>query len=192
MNPFTLAPDLDGEGLHIGIVRARFNEDIGLAQLEACLDELDKLGVDERDVMVVSVPGALEMGVTLAQMAETFEFDALIALGDVIRGETYHFEIVSNESAAAISRVSLETGIPIANGILTTEDEEQAMARADEKGRDCARAAVELANLLSALEPEDDFDDYFDDDDFDGEDVDDDLDDDDLDEDEDDEDVDDK
>lgn len=193
MNPFTLEPDFGGEGLHVGIVRARFNEQVGAAQLRACLDELGKLGVDERDVMVVSVPGALEMGVTLAQMAETFEFDALIALGAVIRGETYHFEIVSNESAAAISRVSLETGIPIANGILTTEDEEQAMARADEKGRDCARAAVELANLLSALEPEDDFDDYFDDDDFDGEDVDDDdLDDDDLDEDEDDEDVDDK
>src|SRR5690625_5126617 len=149
MNPFTLAPDLDGEGLHIGIVRARFNEDIGLAQLEACLDELDKLGVDERDVMVVSVPGALEMGVTLAQMAETFEFDALIALGAVIRGETYHFEIVSNESASAISRVALETGIPVANGVLTVDTEEQAQARAAEKGRDCAQAAVEMANLRS-------------------------------------------
>lgn len=179
MNPFTLAPDLDGEGLHIGIVRARFNEDIGLAQLEACLDELGKLGVDERDVMVVSVPGALEMGVTLAQMAETFEFDALIALGAVIRGETYHFEIVSNESAAAISRVALETGIPVANGILTTETEEQAQERAEEKGRDCAAAAVELANLLAALEPE--LDDG-DDDDLDDDDEDDD---DDLDEDED-------
>lgn len=170
MNPFTLAPDLDGEGLHIGIVRARFNEEIGLTQLEACLDELGKLGVDERDVMVVSVPGALEMGVTLAQMAETFEFDALIALGAVIRGETYHFEIVSNESASAISRVALETGIPVANGILTTEDEEQAQARADEKGRDCAAAAVELANLLSALEPELDDDDDEDDDDLDDDD----------------------
>lgn len=179
MNPFTLAPDLDGEGLHIGIVRARFNEDIGLAQLEACLDELGKLGVDERDVMVVSVPGALEMGVTLAQMAETFEFDALIALGAVIRGETYHFEIVSNESAAAISRVALETGIPVANGILTTETEEQAQERAEEKGRDCAAAAVELANLLAALEPElddGDDDDLDDDDDDDEDDEDDDLD----------------
>src|SRR5699024_5082656 len=121
-------------------------------------------------VMVVSVPGALEMGVTLAQMAETFEFDALIALGAVIRGETYHFEIVSNESASAISRVALETGIPVANGILTTEDEEQAQARADEKGRDCAAAAVELANLLSALEPELDDDDDEDDDDLDDDD----------------------
>lgn len=167
MNPYTMLPDLNGEGLHVGIVRARFNEEIGVAELEACLEELAKLGVDERDVMVVTVPGALELGVTLAQMAETFEFDALIALGAVIRGETYHFEIVSNESAAAISRVSLETGIPVANGILTTETEEQATVRAAQKGRDCAQAAVEMANLLVALEPDtddDDDDDEYDDD----------------------------
>jgi len=176
MNPYTLSPDLNGEGLHLGIVRARFNEEIGQAQLDACLAELAELGVDERDVMVVSVPGALELGVTLAQMAETFEFDALIALGAVIRGETYHFEIVSNESAAAISRVSLETGIPVANGVLTTETDEQAQSRAAEKGRDCARAAVEMANLVAALEPEsddededDDYDDYEDEEDFDEE-----------------------
>src|SRR3546814_16137030 len=100
MNPYTWSPDLNGEGLHIGIVRARFNEEIGLTELDACLAELAEMGVDERDVMVVSVPGALELGVTLAQMAETFEFDALIALGAVIRGETYHFAIVSNESAS--------------------------------------------------------------------------------------------
>src|SRR5690554_4194182 len=170
MNPYTLSPDLNGEGLHLGIVRARFNEEIGLAELDACLAELAELGVDERDVMVVSVPGALEMGVALAQMAETFEFDALIALGAVVRGETYHFEIVSNESAAAISRIALETGIPVANGILTTETEEQANVRAAEKGRDCARTAVEMANLAAALEPEiddedDDYDEDFDDED---------------------------
>lgn len=106
MNPYILTPDLNGEGLHIGIVRARFNEEIGQAQLQACLEELGKLGVDERDVMVVSVPGALELGVALARMAESYEFDALIALGAVIRGETYHFEVVSNESAAAISRTA--------------------------------------------------------------------------------------
>ena len=102
-------------------------------------------------------------------MAETFEFDALIALGAVIRGETYHFEIVSNESASAISRVALETGIPVANGVLTTETEEQAEARAAEKGRDCARAAVEMANLVAALEPESDDEDMDDDDDYDDE-----------------------
>lgn len=168
MNPLVLEPELDGEGLHIGIVRARFNEEIGATQLQACIDQLGELGVDERDIIIASVPGALELGVTLAQMAETFEFDALIALGAVIRGDTYHFEIVSNESAAAISRVSLQTGIPIANGVLTTENLEQARVRAVQKGQDCASAAVEMANLLMALEPEpanydldleDDFDD---------------------------------
>jgi 6,7-dimethyl-8-ribityllumazine synthase len=91
-------------------------------------------------------------------MAETFEFDALIALGAVIRGETYHFEIVSNESASAIARVALETGIPVANGVLTTETDEQAEARAADKGRDCAQCAVEMANLVAALEPEADDD----------------------------------
>ena len=159
MSPFTLVPDMNGEGLHIGIVRARFNEDIGLIELDACLQELESLGVDERDIMVVTVPGALELGVTLARMAETFEFDALIALGAVIRGETYHFEIVSNESASAIARVALETGIPVANGVLTTETDEQAESRAADKGRDCAQCAVEMANLVAALEPESDEDD---------------------------------
>lgn len=158
---------MNGEGLHIGIVRSRFNAEIGEKELQTCLDELAALGVDERDVMVATVPGALEMGVALAQMAETFEFDALIALGAVIRGETYHFELVSNESAAAISRVSLQTGVPVANGVLTTENEEQAIERAADKGRDCARAAVEMANLVAALEPE------LDDEDFDIEDEDD-------------------
>lgn len=154
MSPYTISPDLNGEGLHIGIVRARFNETVGLTELDACLLELQELGVDERDIMIVTVPGALELGLTLAQMAETLEFDALIALGAVIRGETYHFEIVSNESAAAISRVSLETGIPVINGVLTTENEAQADERASGKGRDCAQAAVEMANLIAALEPE--------------------------------------
>ena len=158
MSPYTLTPDMNGEGLHIGIVRARFNEDIGLIELDACLQELESLGVDERDIMDVTVPGALELGVTLARMAETFEFDALIALGAVIRGETYHFEIVSNESASAISRISLETGIPVANGVLTTETDEQAEVRAADKGRDCAQCAVEMANLVAALEPEADED----------------------------------
>src|SRR5690554_2188746 len=101
MTPYTLFPDMNGEGLHIGVVRARFNENIGMAELDACLAELAEMGVDERDVMVVTVPGALELGLTLAKMAETYEFDALIALGAVIRGETYHFELVSNESGAA-------------------------------------------------------------------------------------------
>ena len=165
MNPYVLTPDLNGEGLHIGIVRARFNEEIGQAELDACLEELGKLGVDERDVMIASVPGALELGVALSHMAETFEFDALIALGSVIRGETYHFEVVSNEMATAINRISLETGIPVANGVLTVDTDEQAQARAAGKGRDCAQVAVEMANLVAALEPEeeDDEDEDFDD-----------------------------
>ncbi|OZI37352.1 6,7-dimethyl-8-ribityllumazine synthase [Bordetella genomosp. 10] len=173
MNPYTLSPDMNGEGLHIGIVRARFNEEIGQAEQDACLEELEKLGVDERDVMLVTVPGALELGVTLAKMAETFEFDALVALGAVIRGETYHFEVVSNEMAAAITRISVETGIPIANGVLTVDTDEQAQARAAVKGRDCAQVAVEMANLVAALEPEEDDEDE-EDEDFDDEDDDDD------------------
>lgn len=167
MTPYTLFPDMNGEGLHIGVVRARFNENIGMAELDACLAELAELGVDERDVMVVTVPGALELGLTLAKMAETYEFDALVALGAVIRGETYHFELVSNESGAAITRVALETGIPVINGVLTTETDEQAEVRAADKGRDCARAAVEMANLVAALEPESDDEDEDEDDDID-------------------------
>ncbi|OWT73809.1 MULTISPECIES: 6,7-dimethyl-8-ribityllumazine synthase [unclassified Achromobacter] len=169
MNPYTLSPDMNGEGLHIGVVRARFNEEIGQAEQDACLEELEKLGVDERDVMLVTVPGALELGVTLAKMAETFEFDALVALGAVIRGETYHFEVVSNEMAAAITRISVETGIPIANGVLTVDTDEQAQARAAVKGRDCAQVAVEMANLVAALQPEEDDDEEDEDEDFDDE-----------------------
>jgi len=169
MNPYTITPDLNGEGLRLGIVRARFNEAIGAAELAACLAALSELGVDARDILVVSVPGALELGVALARMAESDEFDALIALGAVIRGETYHFEIVANESASAIARVALETGVPVANGVLTTDTEAQAQARAATKGEDCARCAVEMANLVAALEPEADDDDD-DDDDADGDD----------------------
>jgi len=165
MNPYIISPDLNGEGLHIGIVRARFSDEIGQAELAACLEELGKLGVDERDVMVVTVPGALEIGSALERLADSGEFDALIAFGAVIRGETYHFEVVSNESAAAITRVALETGVPVANGVLTTDTDEQAQARADEKGRDCAQVAVEMANLVAALTPEADDDEDGDEDD---------------------------
>ena len=161
--PYVITPDLNGEGLQIGIVRARFNEQIGLAQEKACVAQLIELGVVPEDITLVSVPGALEVGVALQQMAESADFDALIALGAVIRGETYHFEVVSNESAAAISRVSMDTGVPVANGILTTENEEQALARSEEKGQDCAEAAVEMANLIDYLEP--DYSEAFDDED---------------------------
>jgi 6,7-dimethyl-8-ribityllumazine synthase len=143
--------DLDGKALRIGIVRSRFNEAIGLSMLEACRARLAELGVDEARVTSIAVPGALEVPLTLQTLAATGHYDALVALGAVIRGETYHFEIVSNESASGIASVALETGIPIANGILTTETDEQAESRASGKGRDCAEVAVEMANLLRAV-----------------------------------------
>lgn len=142
----------DGTGLRIGVVRCRFNEEIGRASLEACLVRLMELGVHERDVTVLSVPGALEAPLALQKLAGTGRYDALIALGAVIRGDTFHFEIVSNESAAGVNQVQLDTGVPVANGILTTDTDAQAEARAAVKGRDCAEVAVEMANVLRAIE----------------------------------------
>jgi 6,7-dimethyl-8-ribityllumazine synthase len=146
------APDFDGEGLRIGIVQARFNEPVCEALRDACIQELEKLGISSEDTLLVTVPGALEAPLALQKLAESGQFDALIALGAVIRGETYHFELVSNESAAGITRVGLDFNVPIANGILTTETDEQAEVRAAEKGRDCARTAVEMANLVVAMD----------------------------------------
>ncbi len=143
--------ELIGEGLRIGIVRARFNDAITQRLGQACLLELDRLEVEEGDITHVTVPGALEVPIALRAMAESGSFDALVALGCIIRGETYHFELVCNESAAGLSRVALDHGIPIANAILTVENEAQAWARADDKGREAARVAVEMANLLEDL-----------------------------------------
>jgi 6,7-dimethyl-8-ribityllumazine synthase len=145
------AGELIGEGLRIGIVRARFNEAITAKLAEACLSELDRLDVDTSEVRHVSVPGALEIPMALKAMAESGDFDALIALGCVIRGATYHFELVADQSGAGVMRVALDHGVPIANAILTVEDEAQAWARAEEKGREAARVAVEMANLLEDL-----------------------------------------
>ena len=144
-------PDLDGTGLRIGIVQSRFNEWAGQALAKACIDELLQLGVDEDDITRVTVPGALEVPLTLARLADAGDFDALIAVGCVIRGDTYHFEVVANESAAGLSRVALDVGVPVVNGILTTDDEEQARVRVNEKGRDAARVAVEMGNLMWSL-----------------------------------------
>ena len=144
--------NLSGDGLRVGIVQARFNEDVCHGLLSACLAELKHLGVADEDVLHVAVPGALEVPLVLQKMAESQQFDALIALGAVIRGETYHFELVSNESGAGITRIGLDYGIPIANAILTTENDEQAEARMAVKGADAARVAVEMANLIIALE----------------------------------------
>ena len=145
-----------GHGLRVGIVRCRFNEEVGRALLHACHARLLELGVADDDITLVSVPGALEAPLALQALADSGEFDALIALGAVIRGETYHFELVSNESAAGITRVQLESGIPIANGILTTEDDPQAEVRAPVKGRDCAEVAVEMACLLGNFSQDED------------------------------------
>lgn len=148
------AVQLDGKGLRIGVVQARFNQGITNALAQACVGELQALGVNAEDIVHVTVAGALEVPSALQAMAESERFDALIALGCVIRGETYHFELVCNESAAGVTRVGLDYGLPIANAILTTENLPQAVARQDEKGRDAAQVAVEMARLLSELNPE--------------------------------------
>jgi len=145
-------PDLKGAGLRIGIVVGRFNEEVGEALLASCTAALTKHGVQASAIRVVSVPGALEIPLALQKLANTGKYDALIALGAVIRGETYHFEIVANESASGITMVALDSGVPVANGILTTENDDQALARVKEKGADCALAAIEMANLLKKIE----------------------------------------
>ncbi len=142
---------LDGKGLRIGIVQARFNEAITDALAQACRGELAALGVADEDIDHLRVPGALEVPLALQALAERNRYDALVALGCIIRGETYHFELVANESGASVSRVALDYRIPIANAILTTENLEQAIARQTDKGRDAARVAVEMARLLATL-----------------------------------------
>ncbi|MDW5443229.1 6,7-dimethyl-8-ribityllumazine synthase [Polaromonas sp. SM01] len=145
------ADKLDGKKLAIGIVQARFNETITNTLAQACWQELLALGVEEKNIHHVKVPGALEIPAALQALAERDEYDALIALGCIIRGETYHFELVANESGAAVSRLALDYQLPIANAILTVENVEQAEARQIDKGRDAARVAVEMANLLNEL-----------------------------------------
>lgn len=147
-----LEPDHRGAGLKVGIVLSRFNADVGEGLLSSCTAALMKHGVAAQDMRIVSVPGALEAPLALQKLALSGRYDALIALGAVIRGETYHFEIVSNEAASGITSVQLDTGVPIANGILTTESDDQALARMMEKGADCALAAIEMANLLKQIE----------------------------------------
>jgi 6,7-dimethyl-8-ribityllumazine synthase len=153
----TITPELRGAGLRIGVVWSRFNEPIVRQLLTACDKQLVEQGVAAKDIDVVSVPGALEIPITLQSMALERRglggrrYDALIALGAVIRGETYHFEIVANESARGILDVQLESGIPVANAVLTTDTDEQATARAVEKGADAARVAVEMANTMRAI-----------------------------------------
>ena len=146
-----IEPDFNGANLHVGIVMSQFNRDISAGLLTACHDALLKHGVAEEAVTLVTVPGALEIPLALQKMANTGKFDALIALGAVIRGETYHFEVVANQSASGLASVQLDSGIPVANAVLTTLDEKQARSRMSEKGAEAARVAIEMANLLRRL-----------------------------------------
>ena len=147
-----LTANARGENLRVGIVLSRFNPEIGELLLQGAARCLQESGVKETAVTVVTVPGALESPLALQRMAQSGDYDALIALGAVIRGETYHFDVVANESAAGLAGVQLEFGVPIANGILTTDTDEQAKERAAGKGRDAVLTALEMANLLIALD----------------------------------------
>lgn len=143
--------NLNGAGMRIGIVQSRFNRVVCEGLLAACRAELAKQGVREADITLASVPGALEIPLVLQGMAQSGRYDALIALGAVIRGDTYHFEIVAEESARGVGEVQLHSGIPIANAILTTDTDEQAEERMSVKGAEAARVAIEMVNLLKAL-----------------------------------------
>jgi 6,7-dimethyl-8-ribityllumazine synthase len=142
---------MNGKKLKVGIVQARFNASVTDALAHACRSELIALGVAEKDIELITVPGALEVPVALQALAEKATYDALVAIGCIIRGETYHFELVANESGAGVSRVSLDYQVPIANAILTTENMVQAQERQVDKGRDAARVAIEMANLLESI-----------------------------------------
>ena len=147
-----IRPNLDGSRLRIGIVQARFTNEIGSKMLEVCCRTLKELGVADENITAATVPGALEVPLVLLQLGNSGEYDALIAIGTIIKGETYHFEVVCNESAAGVSRVSLELGIPVANAILTTYNEEQARQRTAEKGAEAARVAIEMVRLGESLD----------------------------------------
>jgi len=136
--------------MRLAIVASRFNEEIASQLLARAKAEAEKLGV--RELRVESVPGALEIPLALQWLAQSGRYDALAAVGCVVRGETYHFEIVCNESARGVMDVALEFGVPVGNGILTTEDDPQALARLD-KGAEAVRVALEMAQLRKKLSP---------------------------------------
>ena len=152
MPPRRIEPNRDGTARRVAIVQARFNPKIGEGLLAGALRALGEAQVADERITVVTVPGALETALALQRLAQSGDYDALVALGAVIRGDTYHFDIVANESAAGVASVQLECGIPIGNGILTCDTDAQAEARMDAKGYDAAMASLELANLLDAIE----------------------------------------
>ena len=141
----------NGELFSIGIVMSEFNSHVGEALLKACHHELLKLGVKDDCIVLAKVPGALESPLALKKMAQSKKFDALIALGAVIRGETFHFEVVANHSAKSIMDVQLEFSMPIVNAILTTENDEQAMERTSVKGKEAAQVALQMIHLLKSV-----------------------------------------
>ncbi|MBI1174951.1 MAG: 6,7-dimethyl-8-ribityllumazine synthase [Sideroxydans sp.] len=143
--------NLNGSGLRIGIVQSRFNEVVCEGLLGACRAQLEQQGVQDDDITLATVPGALEIPLVLQAMAQSGKYDALIALGAVIRGDTYHFEVVSNESARGVGEVQLHCGVPIANAILTTDTDEQAEVRMSVKGAEAAQVAIEMVNLLKEI-----------------------------------------
>ena len=146
-------PDLSGGELRIAVVVSRFNEEVSNRLLRGALGALDEHGVQEPDVFWV--PGSLELPVTALALAERGNHDAIVCLGCVIRGETYHFELVANQAAAGIMQIQLDTGVPVAFGVLTTEDKEQALARSgpkNNKGAEAAEAAIEMANLMREIQ----------------------------------------
>ena len=146
-----LEGQLRADGRRFGIVASRTNDIVVSRLLDGALDAFRRLGAAENAVTVVKVPGSWEIPLALRDLAKLGGFDALVALGCIIRGETYHFELVANESGAGVTRVALDHGVPVANAILTVENEAQAWARAEDKGRDAARVAVEMANLMEEL-----------------------------------------
>jgi len=146
-------PEMTGSDLRIAVVVARFNEDVTRRLLRGALNALKEHGVEDPDVLWV--PGSLELPVTALALAEKGNHDAIVCLGCVIRGETYHFEVVANQAAAGIMQVQLDTGVPVAFGVITTEDKEQALARSgpkNNKGADAAEAAIEMANLMREVQ----------------------------------------
>jgi len=147
-----IEPNLRGDTRRVGIVQARFNPRVGEGLLASALRALREAGVADDRIAVVTVPGALEIPLALQRLAQSRDYDALVALGAVIRGDTYHFDIVANESAAGVASVQLEFGVPIGNGILTCDTDAQAEARMAAKGGEAALAALELANLLDAID----------------------------------------
>jgi 6,7-dimethyl-8-ribityllumazine synthase len=147
-----IEPNLDAAARRVAIVQSRFNPRIGAGLLAGAMRALEEAHVAEERITVVTVPGALEAPLALQRLAQSGDYDALVALGAVIRGDTYHFDVVANESAAGVAGVQLEFGIPIGNGILTCDTETQALARMDAKGYEAVMASLELANLLDAID----------------------------------------